>query len=62
MKFIELARVFERLEATTLRLEMMDIITNLFNTVKDPDEAAMVSYLLLGEIHPPYIGLELGMS
>jgi DNA ligase-1 len=41
---------------------MIQIITELFNEVGTPEESRMVAYLTLGEIHPPYTGLELGMS
>ncbi len=41
---------------------MMAILAELYKKITDPDEASMVSYLVLGEIHPPYVGLELGMS
>ncbi len=62
VKFKDLVQYFQRLEATTSRLDMMSILADLYNKVEDPDEAAIISYLVLGEIHPPYIGLELGMS
>jgi DNA ligase-1 len=62
MKFNTLAKYFQRLEATSGRLEMMQILTELFNEVVDPEEGRMIAYLTLGEIHPPYTGLELGMS
>lgn len=62
MKFSELVSYFNRLEFTTSRLDMMSILADLYKNIEDPEEAAIVSYLVLGEIHPPYVGLELGMS
>ncbi len=62
MKFSELVEYFQRLEYTTARLDLMSILADLYKKIENPEEAAIVSYLILGEIHPPYVGLELGMS
>ncbi len=62
MKFLTLAKYFQRLEETSARLEMIQILTNLFVEATSPSEARMITYLTLGELHPPYTGLELGMS
>ena len=62
MKFSSLAQYFQRLEETSARLEMIQILTELYENVEKPEIGKMVSYLTLGEINPPYVGLELGMS
>ncbi len=62
MKFEDLAKYLLRVEKTTGRIEMVNILTELYRTVKDPEEAAYISYILLGEIEPPYKGGELGLS
>jgi len=62
MKFSEIAKYMERLEATSGRIEMIHILTELFRKASSPDEAAIIAYVILGELHPPYTGLELGMS
>ncbi len=62
MKFKELVRYLERVELTTGRIEMINILTELYRRVEDPKDASMISYILLGEIYPPYKGYELGMS
>lgn len=61
MKFSELAEGFERLEATTKRLEMFNILAGIF---KEPsaDEIAEVIYLLQGQLLPAYKGVDMGMS
>jgi len=62
MKFYDLARFFERLEITSGRIEMTNILVELFRKASSADELSMIVYLLLGEIHPPFVGLELGLS
>jgi len=62
MKFEEVAKYMERLEATSGRIDMINILTELFKKAPSPKESAMLAYIILGELHPPYTGLELGMS
>lgn len=62
MRFLVLAQYFQKLEEISSRLQMMNILAKLFEEIKDPNDARMVAHLILGEIHPPYVGLELGMS
>ncbi|MFQ5816120.1 MAG: ATP-dependent DNA ligase [Candidatus Hydrothermarchaeaceae archaeon] len=61
MKFSALAAGFERLEATTKRLEMFDILADIFRE-SSAEEIAEVIYLLQGQLLPPYKGVEMGMS
>ncbi len=61
MTFSKLAEYFEKLEATSSRLALIDILTELFAEV-DKDEVGMVSYLLQGRVAPFYEAIEMGMS
>ncbi len=62
MRFYDLARYFERIELSSGRIDMTNILVDLFRKATSPEEIAMITYLLIGEIHPPYVGLELGLS
>ncbi|HKZ39769.1 MAG TPA: hypothetical protein VJ044_02340, partial [Candidatus Hodarchaeales archaeon] len=61
MKFHRLVEYFERLEATTKRLEMFDILSELYReaSAKDIDK---IIYLSQGQLLPPFKGIEIGMS
>ncbi len=59
--FIEVAKVYERIEATTGRLEMIDYLKKLFLETP-PDVLDKVVYLTLGSIAPAYEGIELGVG
>ncbi len=61
MKFSELANYFEKLEATSKRLEMFDILAELFGKAGG-DEIEKVIYLCQEELLPSFRGLEMGMS
>ena len=61
MTFSELSKYFERLEETSSRLALIDILSELFSKVKAL-EVAMVSYLLQGRVAPFYEPIEMGMS
>src|SRR3989454_7498 len=61
MRFQDLVTVFERLEATTKRLEMFEILAELFRQTT-PDEIAPIIYMSQGSLLPAFHGLELGMS
>ena len=61
MKFLKLVEYFERLEATTKRLEMFDILSELFNE-SNADDIDKIIYLSQGQLLPPFHGLEMGMS
>ncbi|MGQ9515115.1 MAG: ATP-dependent DNA ligase [Thermoproteota archaeon] len=61
MNFSVLVDAFEALERTTKRLEMTDILVKLFK--KTPkDEVDIIAYLCIGEIYPPFVGIELGLA
>ncbi|MHA1604241.1 MAG: ATP-dependent DNA ligase [Candidatus Freyarchaeota archaeon] len=61
MKFSVLADCFERLEATSSRLEMTDILADLFKKC-GADEVDKVIYMLQGVVAPPFRGIDIGMG
>ncbi|MEJ2324101.1 MAG: ATP-dependent DNA ligase [Nitrospirota bacterium] len=61
MKFGVLAGYFERLEATTKRLEMFDILAELFARARAVDIDKIV-YLTQGQLTPPFLDVETGIS
>ncbi|MBI2020777.1 DNA ligase, partial [Candidatus Daviesbacteria bacterium] len=61
MTFSKLSEYFEKLESTSSRLALIDILSELFSKVKF-DEIGHVSYLLQGRVAPFYEPLEIGMS
>jgi DNA ligase 1 len=61
MTFKDLAGYFEKLEETSSRLALIDILSELFKEVKS-NEVAKVSYLLQGRVAPFYEPIEMGMS
>lgn len=62
MLYDTLADYYVRLEATTKRLEMTNILIELFKEAQ-PDEIAEIIYLTQGKIHPDWTGEpEIGMA
>ncbi len=61
MTFKKLAEYFEKLEETSSRLSLIDILSELFSEVS-PDEVPMVSYLIQGRVAPFYEPVEIGMA
>ena len=57
MRFSALAQYLERLEATASRNEMTKILAEVYKKA-DGEEVEKLSYLLLGELLPPYRGME----
>jgi DNA ligase 1 len=54
MKFFYVAEVFNKIEAVPGRLEMTQILSDLFKEAT-AEEAREIAYLSLGELKPPYI-------
>ncbi len=52
---------YEKIEATTKRLEMTSLLVELFHQTP-PDEIDKVVYLTQGRIAPDYAGVELGLA
>jgi len=61
LKFSVLAKCFEDLEGTSSRLEMTDILANLFKDCTT-EEIDKVVYMLQGTVAPPFRGIEIGMG
>jgi DNA ligase-1 len=61
VEFIRLAEAYEKLEATTKRLEMTDVLVRLFQDVPR-EEIDRVVYLTGGRVFPDYAGIELGLA
>jgi len=62
MQYSTLVETYARLEATTKRLEMTDILAELLASAS-PDEIEKVMYLTQGKIHPDWTGEpEIGMA
>jgi len=61
MLFLDLAKVFEKLEETSKRLEMIEILSELFKKIHE-DEIDKVIYLCQEQLLPSFKGLEIGMA
>ncbi|HXF68728.1 MAG TPA: ATP-dependent DNA ligase [Thermoflexus sp.] len=61
MQFAQLVDYFERLETTTKRLEMFDILSELFRAC-DRAEIDRVVYFCQEQLLPPFRGVEIGMA
>lgn len=61
MKFSELANYFEKLEETSSRLTLIDILSDLFKDT-DRDEIDKIIYLTQGRIAPFFAPVEIGMA
>lgn len=61
MTFKKLAEYFEKMENTSSRLTLIDILASLFKEVK-AEEIAKVSYLIQGRVAPFYEATEIGMA
>ena len=61
MEFSTLVKYYEQLESTTKRLEMRDILMQLFREAEE-EEIDKIAYLTLGTLYPAYVGIELGVA
>ncbi len=61
MDYSKLVEVYERIEATTKRLEMTDLLVELFREIP-PEMMDKAIYLTQGRVYPDYIGIELGLA
>ena len=61
MRYADLVDAYEKLEATTKRLEMTDHLVALFRQVPKA-ELERVVYLTQGRVFPDYAGVELGLE
>jgi len=61
MKFTDLATYFEKLEGTSSRLTLIEILSDLFQQVEEK-EVDKIVYLLQGRIAPFFAPVEIGMA
>lgn len=61
MKFSTFAQYLDRMEDTSSRLILIDILAELFKEVKE-DEVGQVTYLMQGRVAPFYAPIEMGMA
>jgi len=61
LKFSRVADLFEKIEATTKRLEMTSLLVDLIKETPK-DEISKVVYLIQGKLYPDYVGVELGLA
>jgi DNA ligase-1 len=61
LKLTEIFNYFDQIQATTKRLEMRDKLAELLSKLS-PEEAATVSYLLLGRVAPYFIDAEFNVA
>lgn len=61
MKFSELSSYFDRLEETSSRLALIDILSELFKKT-DAKEIDKIIYLVQGRVAPFYAPIEIGMA
>ncbi len=61
MDYAVIAEAYEKIEATTKRLEMTDLLVDLLK--KTPKDAiAKVVYLTQGKLYPDFLGVEMGVA
>ncbi len=61
MLYSRVVEAYEKIEATTKRLEMTDLLIQLFKETPK-DEIDRLVYPTQGKIHPDYVGIELGLA
>ena len=61
MRFSQLSTYFEKLEGTSSRIELTNILSELFKEVA-PEEIDKVAYLLQGRVVPFFEPIEMGMA
>lgn len=62
MTFSELSVYFDKLEQTSSRLQLIDILSELFHAISSPAEIEQVAYLVQGRIAPFFEPTEIGMA
>ncbi|MHC1628959.1 MAG: ATP-dependent DNA ligase [Candidatus Nezhaarchaeales archaeon] len=61
MEYSLLVDVYEKIESTTKRLEMTELLVSLFKKTP-PNLIDKVVYLTQGRLYPEYVGIELGVA
>ena len=62
MTFSTLATYFDKLEATSSRLALIDILSELFKSVKTGEQIEKICYLVQGRVAPFFEPIEFGMA
>jgi DNA ligase 1 len=62
MEFASLARTFEELERTSSRLALIELLTELFRSIEQPEEIEHFCNLVQGRVAPFFEALEMGMA
>ncbi|HZF40371.1 MAG TPA: hypothetical protein VE715_16215, partial [Blastocatellia bacterium] len=61
MRFDDLTKYFEQLEAASGRLKMYNLLGELFSQAGE-DEVAEIAYLLEARLGPPFAAVNIGMG
>ncbi|MEM3227755.1 MAG: ATP-dependent DNA ligase [Candidatus Micrarchaeaceae archaeon] len=61
MQFLELSKYYDKLESTSSRLGMIDILKDTFKEA-DKDEIGKIIYITQGVLAPPFEGVEFGLA
>jgi DNA ligase-1 len=61
LRFLKLTDAFEKIDATTKRLEMTSLLVELIKSTPRDDLNKVVN-LLQGKLYPDYVGVELGVA
>lgn len=61
MLFQELSESFNKIEPVSSRLEITRLLSELFANA-NAQEAKIISYLTLGQLHPPYINMQFNFA
>lgn len=61
MQFNVVADYFQRIDSTSSRLDMTYLLAELLEQAT-PQEAEIISHLLLGQLEPPYIGTQFNIA
>ena len=61
MLYSKVVEAYEKIEATTKRLGMTELLVQLFKETPK-DEIDRLVYLTQGKVHPDYMGIELGLA
>ncbi|MEM3416296.1 MAG: hypothetical protein QW719_03090, partial [Candidatus Micrarchaeaceae archaeon] len=61
MLFEEMAKDFEKLESTSSRLAMVDILTDTLKNA-NKSEIESIVYMIQGMLAPPFKGIQIGMA
>ncbi|MEM1598370.1 MAG: ATP-dependent DNA ligase [Pyrobaculum sp.] len=61
MQFAEVVKALAAVESTTQRTTMVKMLTSLFKKAR-PEEVDKVVYFILGDLRPPWEGVELGVA